>query len=384
MCRWLWVALTVTFSSTASVLASPALAASDFPCKFARSFAYAPSAEIIRETQLGLLIKLIKSIAERKSGVSVKSTMRVKGGLLLSNSSQDSLRHQFKKSNVRIVSDVRFQNSMVTFAQVLLFFPAKSGFQTLVIVNRKAKLESGYELGESRPAVPGRIEKYLQEDGIYLVDTSKKTVTRGTSTWTENKLVAVYDCQTVPERIFVRTNTPAFTNPNLNSGLRTVLKKRARFLAFKEKTGWYRIILPKVDPKTESLVSVWILRSSAQTVSNPVLLPLDMVSLSEKRPSMRIHPISIRDLGPRFVQAMKGLLTGKRVLVLSIQNIDQRETNFTRYISEILIDALSKEKTIRPAFPIWIISFVGPNAVFSCKIKVLASPCHHLARGPNG
>ena len=67
---------------------------------------------------------------------------------------------------------------------------------------------------------------------------------------------------------------------------------------------------------------------------------------------MRIHPISIRDLGPRFVQAMKGLLTGKRVLVLSIQNIDQRETNFTRYISEILIDALSKEKTIRPAFPI--------------------------------
>ena len=37
-----------------------------------------------------------------------------------------------------------------------------------------------------------------------------------------------------------------------------------------------------------------------------------------------------------------------------------------------------------PAFPIWIISFVGPNAVFSCKIKVLASPCHHLARGPNG
>ncbi len=39
---------------------------------------------------------------------------------------------------------------------------------------------------------------------------------------------------------------------------------------------------------------------------------------------------------------------------------------------------------IKPAFPIWIISFVGPNAVFSCKIKVLASPCHHLARGPNG
>ena len=38
----------------------------------------------------------------------------------------------------------------------------------------------------------------------------------------------------------------------------------------------------------------------------------------------------------------------------------------------------------KPAFPIWIISFVGPNAVFSCKIKVLASPCHHLARGPNG
>ena len=39
---------------------------------------------------------------------------------------------------------------------------------------------------------------------------------------------------------------------------------------------------------------------------------------------------------------------------------------------------------LQPAFPIWIISFVGPNAVFSCKIKVLASPCHHLARGPNG
>ena len=42
------------------------------------------------------------------------------------------------------------------------------------------------------------------------------------------------------------------------------------------------------------------------------------------------------------------------------------------------------EERIKPAFPIWIISFVGPNAVFSCKIKVLASPCHHLARGPNG
>ena len=42
------------------------------------------------------------------------------------------------------------------------------------------------------------------------------------------------------------------------------------------------------------------------------------------------------------------------------------------------------EANFKPAFPIWIISFVGPNAVFSCKIKVLASPCHHLARGPNG
>ena len=42
------------------------------------------------------------------------------------------------------------------------------------------------------------------------------------------------------------------------------------------------------------------------------------------------------------------------------------------------------EESFEPAFPIWIISFVGLNAVFSCKIKVLASPCHHLARGPNG
>ena len=42
------------------------------------------------------------------------------------------------------------------------------------------------------------------------------------------------------------------------------------------------------------------------------------------------------------------------------------------------------EESFEPAFPIWIISFVGPNTVFSCKIKVLASPCHHLARGPNG
>ena len=37
-----------------------------------------------------------------------------------------------------------------------------------------------------------------------------------------------------------------------------------------------------------------------------------------------------------------------------------------------------------PAFPIWMIIFNAPKAVFSCKIKVLASPCHHLARGPNG
>ena len=35
-------------------------------------------------------------------------------------------------------------------------------------------------------------------------------------------------------------------------------------------------------------------------------------------------------------------------------------------------------------FRIWMIIFNAPKAVFSCKIKVLASPCHHLARGPNG
>jgi hypothetical protein len=39
---------------------------------------------------------------------------------------------------------------------------------------------------------------------------------------------------------------------------------------------------------------------------------------------------------------------------------------------------------VYPTFPIWIISFVGPNAFFSCKIKVLASPCHLLAGEPYG
>ncbi len=43
-----------------------------------------------------------------------------------------------------------------------------------------------------------------------------------------------------------------------------------------------------------------------------------------------------------------------------------------------------RRKTLHPAFPIWMIIFNAPKAVFSCKIKVLASPCHHLARGPDG
>ena len=53
-------------------------------------------------------------------------------------------------------------------------------------------------------------------------------------------------------------------------------------------------------------------------------------------------------------------------------------------IGRRVMDDFNEEEPYKPAFPIWIISFVGPNAVFSCKIKVLASPCHHLARGPNG
>lgn len=48
------------------------------------------------------------------------------------------------------------------------------------------------------------------------------------------------------------------------------------------------------------------------------------------------------------------------------------------------MDFLDPEEREEPTFPIWIISFVGPNAFFSCKIKVLASPCHLLAGEPYG
>ena len=37
-----------------------------------------------------------------------------------------------------------------------------------------------------------------------------------------------------------------------------------------------------------------------------------------------------------------------------------------------------------PAFPIWIIRFDRPKGAFSCKISVLASPCHVLAGEPYG
>ncbi len=66
---------------------------------------------------------------------------------------------------------------------------------------------------------------------------------------------------------------------------------------------------------------------------------------------------------------------------------DSQRFNFMEADLHNLYPSLARINQARsnyPAFPIWIISFVGPNAVFSCKIKVLASPCHHLARGPNG
>ena len=58
--------------------------------------------------------------------------------------------------------------------------------------------------------------------------------------------------------------------------------------------------------------------------------------------------------------------------------------SFTMDLNGMIFQVSGRAEGEDPVRTIWIISFVGPNAVFSCKIKVLASPCHHLARGPNG
>ena len=79
-------------------------------------------------------------------------------------------------------------------------------------------------------------------------------------------------------------------------------------------------------------------------------------------------------------EILDGAIIEKNSSSLGRTTIDTVGINRKHYIEM----RRAKLVTIYPAFPIWIISFVGPNAVFSCKIKVLASPCHHLARGPNG
>ena len=38
----------------------------------------------------------------------------------------------------------------------------------------------------------------------------------------------------------------------------------------------------------------------------------------------------------------------------------------------------------KPGFPVWIIRFDRPKGAFSCKVSVLASPCHLLAGEPYG
>ena len=77
----------------------------------------------------------------------------------------------------------------------------------------------------------------------------------------------------------------------------------------------------------------------------------------------------------------------KDVIALITGPLSATDINDTRTILEWTRHSENADaflKKVGPAFPIWMIIFNAPKAVFSCKIKVLASPCHHLARGPNG